>query len=42
LADLKKIEVVQSGIEERKMGIKGWRILKRISHGSVENGVIGS
>jgi len=40
LVDLKKIEVMQSGIEERKMGIKRWRRLKRIPQGSGENGVI--
>jgi len=36
LVDLRKIEVMQSDIEERKMGIKGWRRLKRIPQGSVE------
>jgi len=41
LADLKKkIEAMQSGTEERKMGIREWRRLKRIPQGSVENGVI--
>jgi len=42
LVDLRKIEAMQSGIEERKMSIKGWRRLKRIPQGSVENGVIRS
>jgi len=41
LADLKKkIEAMQSGTEERKMGTREWRRLKRIPQGSVENGVI--
>jgi len=31
---------MQSGTEERKMGIREWRRLKRIPQGSVENGVI--
>jgi len=35
-----KMEVMQSGTEERKMSIKGWRRLKRIPQGSVENGII--
>jgi len=42
LVDLKKIEAMQSGIKKKKMSIKGWRRLKRISQGSVENGVIRS
>jgi len=37
LVDLKKMEVMQSGTEERKMGIKGWRRLKRIPQGNAEN-----
>jgi len=40
LVNLKKMEVMQSGTEERKMSIKGWRRLKRIPQGSVENGII--
>lgn len=40
-ADLrKKIEAMEPGSEERKMGVREWRRLKRIPHGSVENGVI--
>jgi ATP-dependent Lon protease len=43
LADLKKhIEAMQPGSEERKMGVREWRRLKRIPQGSVENGVIRS
>lgn len=41
LADLKrKIEAMDVGSEERKMGVREWRRLKRIPQGSVENGVI--
>ncbi|KAF8903056.1 Lon protease C-terminal proteolytic domain-containing protein [Mucidula mucida] len=41
LADLKrKIEAMEHGSEERKMGVREWRRLKRIPQGSVENGVI--
>jgi len=36
-ADLKKIETIQSGIEERKVGMREWRRLKRIPHGSIKN-----
>jgi len=39
-ADLKKIETIQSGIEERKVSMREWRRLKRIPQGSVGNGVI--
>lgn len=43
LADLKKkIEAMEQGSEERKMGVREWRRLKRIPQGSVENGVIRS
>ncbi|KAF8889077.1 Lon protease C-terminal proteolytic domain-containing protein [Infundibulicybe gibba] len=43
LADLKrKIEAMEVGSEERKMGVREWRRLKRIPQGSVENGVIRS
>jgi len=43
LADLKKrIEAAEVGSEERKMGVREWRRLKRIPQGSVENGVIRS
>jgi ATP-dependent Lon protease len=43
LADLKaKIEAMVPGSEERKMGVREWRRLKRIPAGSVENGVIRS
>ncbi|KAJ7746882.1 ATP-dependent protease La [Mycena maculata] len=43
LADLKsRIEAMQPGSEERKMGVREWRRLKRIPQGSVENGVIRS
>lgn len=41
LADLrKKIEALCAGSEERKVGVREWRRLKRIPQGSVENGVI--
>src|SRR6266576_5711576 len=41
MADLKrKIEVMAPGSEERKMGVREWRRLKRIPQGSVEHGVI--
>ena len=41
LADLrKKIEALDAGSEERKIGVREWRRLKRIPQGSVENGVI--
>mgnify|MGYP001199840330 CR=1 FL=1 len=41
LADLKrKIEAMAVGSEERKMGVREWRRLKRIPQGSVENRVI--
>ena len=43
MADLKsKIEAMGHGSEERKMGVREWRRLKRIPTGSVENGVIRS
>ena len=43
LADLKrKIEAMAPGSEERKMGVREFRRLKRIPAGSVENGVIRS
>ena len=43
LADLKKrIEAMAHDSEERKMGVREWRRLKRIPAGSVENGVIRS
>ncbi|KAF7294422.1 Lon protease-like protein [Mycena kentingensis (nom. inval.)] len=43
LADLKRrISAMEPGSEERKMGIREWRRLKRIPQGSVENGVIRS
>lgn len=43
LADLRrKIEAMEVGSEERKMGVREWRRLKRIPSGSVENGVIRS
>jgi len=35
-ADLKKIETIQSGIEERKVGMREWRRLKSIPHGNVK------
>lgn len=41
LADLRRrIEAMEVGSEERKMGVREWRRLKRIPQGSVENGVI--
>lgn len=41
MADLKRrIEAMEVGSEERKMGVREWRRLKRIPAGSVENGVI--
>ncbi|PFH45178.1 hypothetical protein AMATHDRAFT_71942 [Amanita thiersii Skay4041] len=41
MADLKrKIEAMAPGSEERKMGVREWRRLKRIPQGSVEHGVI--
>jgi ATP-dependent Lon protease len=41
MADLRKrIEAMEVGSEERKMGVREWRRLKRIPQGSVENGVI--
>ncbi|KAG1744645.1 Lon protease C-terminal proteolytic domain-containing protein [Suillus paluster] len=43
LADLRrKIEALDVGSEERKVGVREWRRLKRIPQGSVENGVIRS
>jgi len=43
MADLKRrIEAMEPGSEERKMGVREWRRLKRIPVGSVENGVIRS
>ncbi|KAF9468324.1 Lon protease C-terminal proteolytic domain-containing protein [Collybia nuda] len=43
MADLKRrIEAMEVGSEERKMGVREWRRLKRIPQGSVENGVIRS
>ncbi|KAF9472048.1 ATP-dependent protease La [Pholiota conissans] len=43
MAELKKkIEAMEPGSEERKMGVREWRRLKRIPAGSVENGVIRS
>ncbi|KAF8627530.1 hypothetical protein AX15_004388 [Amanita polypyramis BW_CC] len=43
MADLKrKIEAMGPGSEERKMGVREWRRLKRIPQGSVEHGVIRS
>ncbi|KAL4063990.1 Lon protease C-terminal proteolytic domain-containing protein [Scleroderma yunnanense] len=43
LAELrKKIEALEVGSEERKVGAREWRRLKRIPQGSVENGVIRS
>ncbi|KDR78343.1 hypothetical protein GALMADRAFT_138444 [Galerina marginata CBS 339.88] len=43
MADLKRrIEAMEPGSEERKMGVREWRRLKRIPAGSVENGVIRS
>lgn len=41
MAELKKrIEAMAPGSEERKMGVREWRRLKRIPQASVENGVI--
>jgi ATP-dependent Lon protease len=43
LVDLKRrIEAMEQGSEERKVGVREWRRLKRIPQGSVENGVIRS
>ena len=43
MSDLKrKIEAMAPGSEERKMGAREWKRLKRIPQGSVENGVIRS
>ena len=43
MADLKRrIEAMEPGSEERKMGVREWRRLKRIPAGSLENGVIRS
>ncbi|KAF8714415.1 hypothetical protein AX14_012711 [Amanita brunnescens Koide BX004] len=43
MADLKrKIEGIAPGSEERKMGVREWRRLKRIPQGSVEHGVVRS
>ncbi|KAG6836975.1 hypothetical protein H0H93_016928 [Arthromyces matolae] len=43
MADLKRrIEAMDVGSEERKMGVREWRRLKRIPQGSVEHGVIRS
>ncbi|KAL1745337.1 Lon protease C-terminal proteolytic domain-containing protein [Schizophyllum fasciatum] len=43
LSELKrKIEAMVPGSEERKMGAREWKRLKRIPQGSVENGVIRS
>jgi len=36
-ADLKKMETIQSVIEERKVGMREWRRLKRIPYGSIKN-----
>jgi len=38
----KKTEAMQSGTVERKMGVREWRRFKRISQGSVGNGVVRS
>jgi ATP-dependent Lon protease len=38
----RKIEALSPGSEERKMGAREWKRLKRIPPGSVENGVIRS
>lgn len=41
LSDLKvKIEAMMLGSEERKMGVREYKRLKKIPPGSVENGVI--
>ncbi|TDL26868.1 ATP-dependent protease La [Rickenella mellea] len=43
MADIKrKIEAMAPGSEERKMGVREWRRLKRIPQGSAEHGVIRS
>ena len=43
MAELKrKIEGMAPGSEERKMGVREWRRLKRIPQGSVEHGVVRS
>ncbi|KDQ54462.1 hypothetical protein JAAARDRAFT_209196 [Jaapia argillacea MUCL 33604] len=43
MEDIKrKIEAMEPGSEERKMGVREWRRLKRIPQGSVEHGVIRS
>ena len=43
MAELKRrIEAMEPGSEERKMGVREWRRLRRIPAGSVENGVIRS
>ena len=43
MADLKrKVEAMAPSSEERKMGVREWRRLKRIPQGSVEHGVIRS
>ncbi|TRM63316.1 Lon protease C-terminal proteolytic domain-containing protein [Schizophyllum amplum] len=43
MSDLKrKIEAMLPGSEERKMGAREWKRLKRIPQGSVENGVVRS
>lgn len=40
-ADIKrKIEAMEPGSDERKMGVREWRRLKRIPQGSAEHGVI--
>ncbi|KAG6330785.1 hypothetical protein ID866_8303 [Astraeus odoratus] len=38
----KKVEALEVGSEERKVGVREWRRLKRIPQGSVENGVVRS
>lgn len=41
MADIKrKIEAMEVGSEERKMGVREWRRLKRIPAASVEYGVV--
>ena len=43
LAELKrKIEAMVNGSEEKKMGVREYRRLKRIPQGSVEQGVLRS
>jgi ATP-dependent Lon protease len=43
MSDLKRrIEAMEVGSEERKMGVREWRRLKRIPQGSVETGVLRS